>query len=132
MVPMLSSFISLIRSPTSFPIFSSVHLHLPRPLDFLFIGRAVLGRQLQEPARREQQQAGGQRPQQSNVQSFGMVLGKLLLQEGVWLGLPRGADSTPDLLGPATSPWWVAPRNNSLSLSPTWDQEALGICSCPS
>lgn len=64
MVPLLSSLISLRCPSTSFPIFSFFHLplssHVPSPLDFLFFGRAVPGRQLQEPARREQQQAGRQ------------------------------------------------------------------------
>lgn len=131
MVPVLFSLISLKRPPTPFPIFSFIHLPpvLPPPQapGFSILWKGSAG-EAASGASQEGTAAGHNR---AMCRALGWSSGSFYCKESVWLGLPRGADSTPDLLGPAMSPWWVARRNNNLSLHPTWDQ-ALGICSCPS
>lgn len=141
MIPLLSSSISprclssLLHFSVSFT--SPLLSHVPRPLIFSFLkgcSSSVLGRRLQKPARRKQQEVGQQRPQQSNVWSLGMVPKKLLLLECAWLELPSGAENMFELLGPAMRPRWVAPRNTtSPCVSPgTWARRLLELTpACP-
>lgn len=74
------------RSPPLCPPMS------PGPWIFSFLkgcSSSVLGRRSRKPARKKQQEAGQQRPQQNDV-GLGTIPEKLLLLECAWLGLPWG------------------------------------------